>query len=210
MVEINNVRVYNLDEAIISCRNAMRIEPVNPIYILDDEYNLEGTQNAYDWPEGEYENSLKRAIQLAKSPSNSGHTNFLKGILVSYDIKYPQYFTKHLQRYIFNVYVSSSSIMHRLIEQNEGNRYNEYVTDETKNHIQHLISIYNKDKTEDNWLRILSNCPLGLELFVHCTTNYLQLRNIYQQRKNHKLKDWKIFCKFIEELPYFNEFIDIK
>lgn len=59
---------------------------------------------------------------------------------------------------------------------------------------------------------IISNCPQGIELFMRCSTNYMQLRNIYHQRKNHKLKeDWQDgFCKFIEELPYFEEFINQK
>jgi len=57
-------------------------------------------------------------------------------------------------------------------------------------------------------MRLVSNCPQGIELFMRCTTNYLCLRNIYRQRKNHKLKeDWGAFCKFIEGLPYFEEFI---
>jgi hypothetical protein len=28
------------------------------------------------------------------------------------------------------------------------------------------------------------------------------LRNIYHARKNHKLKEWRDFCKFLEEFPY--------
>lgn len=28
------------------------------------------------------------------------------------------------------------------------------------------------------------------------------LANIYKQRKNHKLDEWREFCKWIEELPY--------
>ena len=51
-------------------------------------------------------------------------------------------------------------------------------------------------------MKCISNCPLGLELWMGITTNYLQLKTIYQQRKNHKLKeDWGVFCDMIEKLP---------
>lgn len=73
-----------------------------------------------------------------------------------------------------------------------------------------LISEYNSEK--DSWdsekkyekyMEIISNCPMGLELWCHCTTNYEQLATIYKQRKNHKLKeDWGEFCNWIENLPY--------
>ena len=32
--------------------------------------------------------------------------------------------------------------------------------------------------------------------------NYEVLANIYKSRKNHKLDEWREFCKWIEELPY--------
>lgn len=32
--------------------------------------------------------------------------------------------------------------------------------------------------------------------------NYEVLANIYKSRKDHKLDEWRKFCKWIEELPY--------
>ena len=58
------------------------------------------------------------------------------------------------------------------------------------------------------WMRILSNCPMGAELFVHVSTNYKQLQTIYFQRLGHKLKeDWGIFKDWVESLPYAHELI---
>jgi hypothetical protein len=34
------------------------------------------------------------------------------------------------------------------------------------------------------------------------TTNYRQLKTIYQQRKAHRLPEWVSFCEWIESLPY--------
>ena len=191
MVNITNWSVYDLKESVISCRNAMRLTP--------PEYTDE-----------EFEASLPRAIKMANTPQGSGHSTFLCGIRVAFDIKYPAYFSPELQRYHFNDIVCSSSKMHRLVNMNMDLCFNEYVTEDSKSMMKNLIQIYNRDKSYENFMRVLSNCPLGIELFMRCTTNYLALRTIYHQRKNHKLKtDWvEGFCKnFVEKLPYANEFI---
>lgn len=200
MVEITNVKVYDLKESVIACRNAMRTEPA--------EYTDE-----------EFEKSLERAIKLAKSPSNSGHCAWLKGVRVSFDIKYPNYFSPELQRYHFMDIVCSSSKMHRLLAMaDKPECYNKYVNQASLNNMKLLLAEYNTvcdtGDTNDQYeafMRLVSNCPQGIELFMRCSTNYMQLRTIYHQRKNHKLKaDWGAFCKFIEELPYFEEFINQK
>ena len=43
-------------------------------------------------------------------------------------------------------------------------------------------------------------------------TNYAELMNIYNQRKNHRLKEeWQdVFCKWCEELPYFKQFLEAR
>lgn len=191
MVEISNIRIYDLKESVIACRNAMRLTP--------PEYTDE-----------EFEKSLPRATTLANTPQGSGHGNFLCGIRVAFDIKYPSYFTPELQRYHFNDIVTSSSKMHRLVNMDMDACFNKYVTEDSKTQMKALLQIYNKDKSYENFMLVLSNCPLGIELFMRCTTNYLQLKTIYHQRKHHALKeDWiDAFCKdFIEKLPYANEFI---
>ena len=194
MVNITNWVVYDLKESVIAARNAMRLTP--------PEYTDE-----------EFEASLPRAIKLANTPQWSGHSTFLCGIRVAFDIKYPAYFSPELQRYHFNDIVCSSSKMHRLVNMNMDLCFNEYVIDDSKSMMKNLIQVYNRDKSYESFMRVVSNCPMGIELFMRCTTNYLQLKTIYHQRKNHKLKeDWiEGFCReFIEKLPYFEEFIKSK
>jgi hypothetical protein len=190
MVEIKNVKVYELEESVIACRNAVRTEM--------PEYTKE-----------EFNASLERAIKLAKMPSNSGHANFLTGIRVAFDIKYPNYFTPELQRYHFVDIVTSSSKMHRLVKMNMDMCFTKYVKKQSIDLMKQLVNEYNENPCYETFIVALNNCPLGVELFMRCNTNYMQLRNIYHQRKNHKLKeDWGAFCKMIEELPYFEEFIN--
>lgn len=190
MVEIKNVKVYELEESVIACRNAVRTEMP-------------------DYTKEEFNASLERAIKLAKMPSNSGHANFLTGIRVAFDIKYPNYFTPELQRYHFVDIVTSSSKMHRLVKMNMDMCFTKYVKKQSIDLMKQLVNEYNENPCYETFIVALNNCPLGVELFMRCNTNYMQLRNIYHQRKNHKLKeDWGAFCKMIEELPYFEEFIN--
>ena len=57
------------------------------------------------------------------------------------------------------------------------------------------------------YLEILYSNPAGFTLTARMTTNYRCLRNIYKQRKNHRLPEWREFCKWIETLPYAQELL---
>ena len=189
MVEVANVNVYDLEKSVIACRNSMRTTP--------PEYTQE-----------EFEKSLPRAIKLAQTNSAMGEDNFLCGIRVAFDIKYPNYFSPELQRYHFLDIVSSSSKMHRLMQMDMNVCFNKYVLPERKAHMEFLIGKYKENPSYEMFMTVLSNCPLGIELFMRCTTNYRALKTIYKQRKAHRLReDWGAFCKFIEELPYAKELI---
>lgn len=189
MLEISNVKVYDLKESIIASRNAMRLTP--------PEYTDE-----------EFEKSLPRAIQLANTKNGSGHQTFLSGIRVSFDLKYPNYISPELQRYHWIDIVTSSSKMHRLTKMDMDACFNEYVTQNSINQMKQLIKQYNENPTYERFMYVISNCPQGVELFMRVSTNYLQLKTIYHQRKMHKLKeDWGNFCKTIRTLPYAQELI---
>ena len=188
MLRVENVRVYDLKESVIACRNSMRLEL--PEY-TDEEFNA----------------SLERAVKLA--PLGNGHNNFLSGIRVAFDLVYPNYISPEMQRYTFFKIVNSSSKMHRLkLMAARPESYNKYVTQKTIDQMKELADAYNDYPTYENFMRLVSNCPQGIELFMRCTTNYLCLRNMYKQRHDHKLKeDWGAFCEFVEGLPYAKELI---
>lgn len=189
MVEIKNVKVYDLKESVIACRNAMRT--VLPQYT-----------------EEEFQQSLVRAVKQANAPSGSGEETFLSGIRVSFDLVYPNYLSPELQRYHWVDIVTSSSKMHKLMSMNFDKCCNKYVTAETIQQMKDLVSNYNSAPTYERFMLVVSNCPQGIELFMRVSTNYLQLKTIYRQRRHHRLKeDWGAFCDFIEGLPYARKFI---
>ena len=189
MLRIENWKVYDLKESVIACRNAIRLE-------------------IPDYTEKEFQESLKRAIKLANLGGGSGHSNFRKGIRVSFDIVYPNYISPELQRYGFLDIVCSNSKIHRLIMMDMNTCFNKYVCDDARRLTKRMIDEYSENPSYENFMRVLSNCPQGIELFMRCSTNYEQLATIYRQRKHHKLKeDWGAFCTWIESLPYAKELI---
>lgn len=195
MLTISNVKVYDLKESVIACRNAMRIRPA---IVCDEEFN----------------DSLLRAKKLAKAPAGSGEETFLSGIRVAFDIVYPNYISPELQRYHWVDIVSSSSKMHSMSKMDFRQCCNKYVDPRIIEVMEEYRDCYNNTPDSETelkyyyWMKLISNCPQGLELFMRVDTNYLQLKTIYRQRKHHKLKeDWGAFCDFIETLPYASDFI---
>jgi len=153
----------------------------------------------------------KRAIKLHNASANSEvkcHDNWLVGVRVSFTMKYPQYLSPELQRYHWIDIVSSSSKMHKLASMKLSNGCNKYVDPKLIKIAQKYIDQYNENPTYENRMLMISNCPLGLELFMRISTDYKQLQNIYFQRKNHRLKeDWGAICDMIRSLPFSKQLI---
>jgi len=59
-----------------------------------------------------------------------------------------------------------------------------------------------KELIKRKYLEILYSNPAGFKITARMTTNYRQLKTIYLQRKNHRLPEWRVFCEWIETLPY--------
>jgi hypothetical protein len=146
----------------------------------------------------------ERAIKLAHAPIGSGHDSFLKGITVSADVTASQAWWMQFMRYHFVDIVSSTSKMHSLLKLDLDEICNTYVNRRTINFLNELIEQHEKETCgitkKEIWNRILYNVPMGLELKGRVITNFLQLKTIYKQRKNHRLGEWDTFSAWIEEL----------
>ena len=213
-MKIKNTKVYGLQDSMVRSGYPMQVE---------EPVNLETVEFRSDLL---LKGSIDRAKKLANTSVGSGHNNFLKGIIVQFDILYHQYFAQQLQRYNFVDIISSQSKMHKLTSiEDIGDNCNKYVLDRIINEVNILIEIYNdndfpysysvfstnpegedvlliKDKNHC-FQYIISNLPMGYQLWMGISTNYLQLKTIYNQRckHKHKLEDWVEFGKFIESLP---------
>lgn len=57
-------------------------------------------------------------------------------------------------------------------------------------------------KDKEIWWQLIQLLPSGYNQTRNVMLNYEVLANIYRQRKNHKLDEWREFCNWIESLPY--------
>ena len=166
------------------------------------------------------DNLTKGIKACANCNTGEGHDNFLKGIIVQFDLTFSNKAWVELQRYHFIDFVSSQSTMHKITKFDIKKQCNRYVDPRIIDIVQNKINEYNrlsalnlkseasKERREilnELYLEILYNVPSGFELTAGMTTNYQQLKTIYQQRRYHKLPDWKMFCDWCETLPLFKE-----
>lgn len=143
-----------------------------------------------------------QVIKLAGCPTGTGHDQFLTGIVVQFDLTFSKQAWAEAERYHFLDFVSSQSTMHRIAKFDIEEQCNEYVHPGTISIVKGLLDCYNTYPTDENYLRLIYNIPSGFCLTARMTTNYRQLKTIYQQRKTHRLPEWRSFCAWIESLPY--------
>ena len=197
--KIENTEVYGINKSLIASGNAMRT-------VMDDNT---GEYNSKDY---------KRACALGRTNAGEGHDNFLNGIVVQFDIYAPLYMWKQLQRYHFLDFISSQSTMHRLTKFDIKSQCVPYVDYHILQRYQDLLNVYNdwdkfwgnsKEKEKNElWRTLVASLPCGFVLGATMTTNYRQLKTIYKQRKNHRLKEWQQFCEWCESLPLFKDLIN--
>lgn len=198
----------------------MRVENVK-VYDLEESLHASGypLRTTTNWTETE-EATLKRAKNLSHAADWVGaHDQFLTGILVSFDLTFSNKAWVEAERYRFLSFVSSESTMHRITKFNLKEQCNRYVDARIIDIVQRKIDEYNRlsslegqDKERESqkkelYLEILYNIPAGFELTARLTTNYRCLKNIWRQRRDHRLPEWKEFCEWIETLPYAKDLI---
>ena len=188
MLRITNVEVTGLAESISASGYPKSVKIDNTI-CSNDEF---------------------RAQKLGRTKQSSGHDCFLKGVVVQFDVTYPEYWSPQFQRYHFADIVSSQSKMHMILEFDVATNCNKYVDPVVIEIVNEYKRRFNTAKDPEErykyFMKIISNLPMGFEKTMRVVTNYLQLKTIYSQRKDHKLKeDWGAFCGWILTLPLFQE-----
>lgn len=213
--KIENTEVYGLGKSIIASGNAMRTEMD---YNMSKAFEGKEIMTDEEWRDY-YSKQYKRACNLGNTKSGEGHDQFLTGIIVQFDLYAPLYMWKQLQRYHFLDFISSQSTMHRLTKFDIKEQCVEDTDEVILNRYQELLDRYNdidsykdpsnveslKEIKNKVWRTLVASLPSGFVLGATMTTNYRQLKTIYNQRKHHKLKEWHEFCAWCESLPYFKE-----
>lgn len=200
-------RVREVNRVLDSIEGFKEYFPRNTDREIYNEINYKIISNNSDLPLRGLQ-AVKRAIILGNCVPASAHDTMLKSILVNVNITADQSFWLQWERYHFQDTVSSFSTMYCLTKfTNLESMFNEYVDKRALDLLKEKIEEYNKCPTEDNFNKVIYNCPEGIELTRRVTTNYLQLKTMYNQRKHHKMKSWnEDFINMCNELPFFTLF----
>lgn len=152
-------------------------------------------------------NHLRRACNLGNAIPGSGHDCMLKGVVVSVNIEADQSFWLQWERYHFQDTVSSMSTMHCLCKfEKVDEMFSKYTDPRSIAILNEKIEAYNNNPTSENFHQVIHNCPQGIELCRRLVMNYLQIKNMLSQRKNHKMESWREgFVSLTKELPFFEE-----
>lgn len=179
---VDNVKVYGLEESIKRAKYPMSTD-INKL-----------------------NSDLTKGIKaLSNSGRGEGHDQWLTGVIVQFDLTFTIKAWTEAERYHWLDFISSQSTMHRAAKFDVSQQVIGYVTQNTINEVYRLRNIYNVNPTDENYLTLLYNIPVGFKLTAGMTTNYRQLKTIYHQRKTHRLPEWREFCAWIETLPMFKE-----
>ena len=63
-------------------------------------------------------------------------------------------------------------------------------------------NLYLQTKDKKYWWQMIQLLPSSYNQKRTIKLNYEVLANMYHARKNHRLDEWREFCKWIETLPY--------
>lgn len=154
-----------------------------------------------------YSDVERLATKLA--PKDGGHNKFLEQIQYWILVQAPLFWWKQADTYRVGVSKSSESTMHKSWKNGLTQEMFEYtVFQSTLDALNDVIREYGSpivtaDRKQFLEKVIVNNLPDGYLQTRLLNVNAKCLRNMYFQRREHKLKQWRDFCAWIKtELPY--------
>ena len=217
-MDFKNTEVFNFSGALRGMRNPM------------NSWDKSDSMFGY-FTESIGENDLDLAQRLVRAGNE--HAKFMRQIFVSVDITAPLYWWKEFDTYKVGTVANSTSTMHKLASTPITKEMFEFDKDledleimvdqgavvfdfDYKDYIEEIISMcenlrqnYTTTNNLSYWRALIQILPSAYLQKRTVTMSYANLRNIYFQRKNHKLKEWHEFCDWIDTLPYSTELIKI-
>ena len=203
-MKFENTKVYGFENAIIGMRLPMckdfqeakrkvnsDTDDCKPQILHEDDLDL-----------------MKRLIHADENTNGQPNSKFLRMIHVQVAITAPLYIWKEISTYKIATVTNSTSTMHRLTNYPiTQDCFEAPIFEDTLNKLEDLRLEYLKTKNKDLWKQLIINLPESWLQTRMFDCNYATLRNIYGQRRNHKLTEWHTFCDWIKSLPYAKELL---
>lgn len=148
----------------------------------ESDFAFEEGQNVDIWYERKYCEIDHRDLLLLSTLVRRGdeHSKAIRGLIVYTEIDAPRFFWQEMDTYkVGTERLSSESTMH----------------------------IQGKGLSTEELVKMKSDLKEGTMQKRIQMFSYQTLRRIYYQRRDHRLPHWRLFCEWMETLPYFNELI---
>lgn len=195
MIQIEKTEVFGWEAAIRGMRNPM---------------NSWDKSDSLFWP-GHMQIGEKD-IDLMKRLVKSGadHSKFMRFIIVTCDITAPLYWWKEYETYKVGTVSNSCSTMHKIHSKafELDDFSHDHLTPESEAYMQTIVDCletirlkYVETKDKAYWYDMIQLLPSSYNQKRTVLLNYAVLRNMHHARMNHKLDEWREFCKWIETLP---------
>ena len=167
-------------------------------------------------------------LMMKLASAGSVHAKYRRMITVTVDITAPLYWWKEFDTYRVGVEKNSCSTMHKIHEKEftledfstehlyadddiDGMYYSataeeEFTSTDVLKVVIEALNNYRKQyliaKDKKYWWQMIQLLPSSYNQKRTVMLNYEVLANMYKSRKDHKLDEWREFCKWIETLPY--------
>ncbi len=153
-------------------------------------------------------------LMMKLSRAGTDHRKFMRMIAVYADVTAMQPWWSEFDTYKVGSVRNSCSKMHKIhvkefAEDDFEHKGIDECGDFTKNVFKVVVEQcevlrqkFNVTQDKKYWRALIELLPEGYRMRATVMLNYEVLTNIYKSRKNHKLDEWRDFCKWIESLPY--------
>lgn len=211
MIKIENTDVVGWEAAIRGMRN-----PLNSWDKSDSKFTTEGDNDGTDCPcncpldvahIGANDLDLMRRLASA----GTDHAKYRRMITVYVDIVAPLYWWKEFDTYKVGTVANSCSTMHKIHSKEftlDDFSYEQMAHDSVEilkiviNELNKRRVLFITERYKSDWWQMIQLLPSSYNQRRTVMLNYEVLHNMCHSRKNHKLDEWREFCKWIESLPY--------
>nr|DAE28099.1 MAG TPA: hypothetical protein [Siphoviridae sp. ctkfT29] len=160
------------------------------------------------------------ALMMRLAKAGAEHAKYRRMIVVYADVTAPLYWWKEYDTYKVGTVANSCSTMHKIAAKEftlEDFSHEHLISDEsiptrvysakqmmeaTIENLNIFRNLYLQTKDKKYWWQIIQMLPSSYNQRRTVMLNYEVLANIYRQRLNHKLDEWRDFCTWAEQLPY--------
>lgn len=152
-------------------------------------------------------------LELMKklAAAGSDHSKYLRMLTVTADVTAPLYWWKEYDTYKVGTVANSCSTMHKIHAKafTLKDFSTEHLTGKSIAALEKVLDVMNQERERflasndrDCWWQMIQLLPSSYNQKRTVQLNYAVLRNIYHARKDHKLDEWRGFCRWIQKLPY--------